>query len=42
VKAGALLAVTDRLSGGRERLDQEAVEAVGVELGAAALRALAR
>ncbi|HEY0633542.1 MAG TPA: hypothetical protein VGC98_15910 [Thermoleophilaceae bacterium] len=42
VKAGALLAVTDRLSGGRERLDQEAVEAVGVELGAAALRALAQ
>jgi uridine phosphorylase len=42
LKAGALLAVTDRLSGGRERLDQEAVEAVGVELGAAALRGLAQ
>jgi DeoD family purine-nucleoside phosphorylase len=37
--AGALLAVTDLLTSGRERMDQEAVEAVGVELGAAALRA---
>jgi hypothetical protein len=33
--------VTDLLAGGRERMGQEAVEAVGVELGAAALRALA-
>jgi uridine phosphorylase len=41
VRAASLLAVSDLLSGGRERLDQEAVDAVGVELGAAALRALA-
>ncbi|MEA2439885.1 MAG: purine-nucleoside phosphorylase [Thermoleophilaceae bacterium] len=41
VEAGSLLAVTDLLASGRERMDQEAVEAVGVELGAAALRALA-
>jgi uridine phosphorylase len=41
VQAGCLLAVTDLLADGRERMDQEAVEAVGVELGAAALRALA-
>jgi DeoD family purine-nucleoside phosphorylase len=41
VSAGCVLAVTDRLVGARERMDQEAVEAVGVELGAAALRALA-
>jgi uridine phosphorylase len=40
-RAGCLLAVTDLLATGRERMDQEAVEAVGVELGAAALRALA-
>jgi uridine phosphorylase len=39
--AGALLAVTDLLASGRERMDQESVDAVGVELGAAALRALA-
>jgi uridine phosphorylase len=39
-RAGCLLAVTDLLAVGRERMDQEAVEAVGVELGAAALRAL--
>jgi purine-nucleoside phosphorylase len=38
--AGALLAVTDLLAGGRERMDQESLDAVGVELGAAALRAL--
>jgi hypothetical protein len=30
--------VTDLLTSGRERMEQEAVEAVGVELGAAALR----
>jgi DeoD family purine-nucleoside phosphorylase len=41
IRAGCLLAVTDLLAGGRERMEQEAVEAVGVELGAAALRALA-
>jgi purine-nucleoside phosphorylase len=41
VRAGCLLAVTDLLAGERERMEQEAVEAVGVELGAAALRALA-
>jgi uridine phosphorylase len=42
VRAACLLAVTDVLSGGRrERMEQEAVEAVGVELGAAAMRALA-
>ena len=42
VKAAALLAVTDLVTGGRERLDQEAVDAVGVELGEAALEALRR
>jgi DeoD family purine-nucleoside phosphorylase len=42
VRAGCVLAVTDLLAGGRrERMGQEEVEAVGVELGAAALRALA-
>jgi uridine phosphorylase len=41
VRAGGLLAVTDLLAGERERMDQEAVESVGVDLGAAALRALA-
>jgi uridine phosphorylase len=41
VRAGALLAVTDRIAGERERMDQDAVDAIGVELGAAALRALA-
>jgi DeoD family purine-nucleoside phosphorylase len=41
VRAGCVLAVTDLIAGARERMDQEAVEAVGVELGAAALRALA-
>jgi DeoD family purine-nucleoside phosphorylase len=41
VLAGCLLAVSDRLTGGRERMEQEALESVGVELGAAALRALA-
>ncbi|MEA2458313.1 MAG: purine-nucleoside phosphorylase [Thermoleophilaceae bacterium] len=39
-RAGCLLAVTDLLAGGRKRMDQDSVEAVGVELGAAALRAL--
>jgi DeoD family purine-nucleoside phosphorylase len=41
VQAGCLLAVTDLLTSGRERMDEDAVDAVGVELGAAALRALA-
>jgi DeoD family purine-nucleoside phosphorylase len=40
VRAGCVLAVTDLIAGDRERMDQEAVEAVGVELGAAAMRAL--
>ena len=40
VRAASLLAVTDLLAGERERMEQEAVDAVGVELGAAALRAL--
>ena len=39
-RAGALLAVTDLISGERERMDQEEVEAAGVKLGEAALRAL--
>jgi DeoD family purine-nucleoside phosphorylase len=41
VRAACLLAVTDQLSDGRVRMEQEAIEAVGVELGRAALRALA-
>jgi DeoD family purine-nucleoside phosphorylase len=41
VRAAALLAVTDIVTGDRQRLDQAAVEAVGVELGRAALAALA-
>jgi uridine phosphorylase len=41
VQAGSLLAVSDLLAGGRERMDQEALDQVGVELGAVALRALA-
>jgi uridine phosphorylase len=40
VRAAALLAVTDLLAGERRRLDQEAVDAAGVELGRAALAAL--
>jgi DeoD family purine-nucleoside phosphorylase len=40
VRAACLLAVTDQLSNGRVRMDQEAIEAVGVELGRAALAAL--
>ena len=41
-RGGCLLAVTDLIAdpGRRRRMQQEAVEAVGVELGAAALRAL--
>jgi uridine phosphorylase len=41
VKAGSLLAVSDLLAGGRKRMDQEALDEVGVELGVVALRALA-
>ena len=40
VRAACLLAVTDKIAGARERMDQEAVEAVGVRLGEVALRAL--
>jgi DeoD family purine-nucleoside phosphorylase len=42
VRAGCLLAVTDQLANGRVRMEQERIEAVGVELGEAALRALAK
>ena len=41
VAAACLLAVTDQLTDGRVRMDQERIEAVGVDLGRAALRALA-
>jgi uridine phosphorylase len=41
VRAAALLAVSDVVRGDRERLEQADVEAVGVELGRAALAALA-
>jgi uridine phosphorylase len=40
-RAGCLLAVTDQVGNGRVRLDQERIDAVGVELGRAALAALA-
>jgi DeoD family purine-nucleoside phosphorylase len=40
VRAACLLAVTDQLSNGRVRMDQEGIEEVGLELGRAALRAL--
>jgi DeoD family purine-nucleoside phosphorylase len=40
VRAGCVLAVTDQLANGRVRMEQEAIEAVGVKLGEAALRAL--
>jgi DeoD family purine-nucleoside phosphorylase len=40
VRAGCVLGVTDLLAGKRERMGQEAVERLGVELGEAALRAL--
>jgi DeoD family purine-nucleoside phosphorylase len=40
VRAACLLAVTDKIAGERERMDQEQVEAVGVRLGEVALRAL--
>jgi uridine phosphorylase len=41
VRAGCLLAVTDVLDGGRERLDTEALQAVGLRLGQVAVEALA-
>ena len=40
-RAGCVLGVTDVLTSGRERMDQDAVEALGVELGRTALDALA-
>ena len=40
-RAGCLLAVTDQVADGRVRLEQERIEEVGVELGRAALAALA-
>ncbi len=40
VRAGCLLAVTDVLAGGRQRIGDEALEEVGLELGRAGLRAL--
>jgi DeoD family purine-nucleoside phosphorylase len=42
VRAACLLAVTDQLTDGRVRMEQDAIEAIGVELGRTALRALAR
>jgi uridine phosphorylase len=42
VRAACLLAVTDELAEGRVRMDQERIEEIGVELGRAALAALAR
>jgi DeoD family purine-nucleoside phosphorylase len=42
VRAACLLAVTDQLSNGRVRMEQEQIEEVGVRLGVAALNALAR
>jgi DeoD family purine-nucleoside phosphorylase len=41
-RAASLLAVTDELVAGRVRMDEERIEAIGVELGRAALAALAR
>ena len=41
LRAASLLGVSDVLAGGRERLDQPALDALGVRLGEAALRALA-
>lgn len=41
VRAACLLGVTDRLVPRRERMEQERIESVGVELGRAALAALA-
>jgi DeoD family purine-nucleoside phosphorylase len=41
VRAACLLAVTDKIAGPRQRMDQEQVEAIGVRLGEVALRALA-
>jgi uridine phosphorylase len=41
VRAGCVLGVTDLLAGGRERIDQEELEALGVRLGEVGLAALA-
>jgi DeoD family purine-nucleoside phosphorylase len=41
-RAACLLAVTDQLWDGRVRMDQEKIEAIGVELGRVGLAALAR
>ena len=41
-RAACLLAVTDELATGRVRMDQERIEAIGMELGRAALAALTR
>jgi DeoD family purine-nucleoside phosphorylase len=41
VRAGCLLGVTDLIAGARQRIDQERLEEMGVELGRVALRALA-
>jgi 5'-methylthioadenosine phosphorylase/purine-nucleoside phosphorylase len=41
VPAACLLAVTDDVSDGRVRMDDDRIEEVGLELGRAALRALA-
>ena len=42
VRAACLLAVSDVLGGGRERLDAEAMQAVGLRLGQVAVEALSR
>jgi DeoD family purine-nucleoside phosphorylase len=42
VRAACLLAVTDKIAGERQRMDQDQVEAVGVRLGEVGLRALTR
>ena len=41
VRAGCLLAVSDTLVGGRERIDHEGLVAAGERLGAVAVEALA-
>ena len=40
VPAACLLAVTDQLSNGRVRMDQDGIEAIGIELGRTGLKAL--
>jgi DeoD family purine-nucleoside phosphorylase len=42
VSAACLLAVTDQLSNGRVRMEQEAIEEIGIDLGRTALAALGR